>query len=72
MVLINSREVHSVYKMSEDSIEYIVVKFDPNVLYSTSITVFETKYVFPFTLNESTHQKFFTNNEIKDTYIPRT
>ncbi|MBU3191033.1 AraC family transcriptional regulator [Clostridium bowmanii] len=70
MVLINSREVHSVYKTSEDEVEYIVVKFDPNVLYSTSITVFETKYVFPFTLNKSTHQKVFTNNEIKDTYIP--
>ncbi|MGH4051116.1 MAG: AraC family transcriptional regulator [Clostridium sp.] len=71
MVLINSREVHSVYKTSEDTVEYIVVKFDPNVLYSTSITVFETKYVFPFTLNKSTHQKVFTKDEIKDTDIPR-
>jgi len=71
MVLINSREVHSVYNTTEDAIEYIVVKFDPNVLYSTSITVFETKYVFPFTLNKSTHQKVFTSDEIKDTDIPR-
>ena len=71
MILINSREVHSVYNTSEDAIEYIVVKFDPNVLYSTSITVFETKYVFPFTLNKSTHQKVFTEDEIKDTFIPR-
>ncbi|MBU3113283.1 AraC family transcriptional regulator [Clostridium lacusfryxellense] len=71
MILINSREVHSVYKTSEDAVEYIVVKFDPNVLYSTSITVFETKYVFPFTLNKSTHQKVFTSDEIKDTYIPQ-
>ena len=71
MVLINSREVHSVYNTSEDIIEYIVVKFDPNVLYSTSIAVFETKYVLPFTLNKSTHQKVFTNDEIKATYIPR-
>lgn len=71
IVLINSREVHSVYKTSDDDVEYIVVKFDPNVLYSTSITVFESKYVFPFTLNKSTHQKVFTNNEIKDTTIPQ-
>ena len=70
MVLINSREVHSIYSTSEDVIEYIVVKFDPNVLYSTSITVFESKYVFPFTLNKSTHQKVFTKAEIKDTSIP--
>lgn len=71
MVLINSREVHSVYNTSEDAIEYIVVKFDPNVLYSTSIAVFETKYVFPFTLNKSTHQKVFTKDEMKNTNIPR-
>jgi len=71
MVLINSREVHSIYSTSEDIIEYIVVKFDPNILYSTSITVFESKYVFPFTSTKSTHQKVFTNNEIHDTYIPR-
>lgn len=70
LVLINSREVHSVYSTSADAIEYIVVKFDPNVLYSTSITVFESKYVFPFTLTNSTHQKVFTNDELKDTYIP--
>lgn len=71
MVLINSREVHSVYGISEDVVEYIVIKFDPNILYSTSITVFESKYVFPFTSSNSTHQKIFTNNEIKDTSIPK-
>lgn len=70
MVLINSREVHSVYSTSDDVIEYIVLKFDPNVLYSTSITVFESKYVFPFTINKSTHQKVFIKEELKETYIP--
>lgn len=71
MVLINSREVHSVFSTTDDNIEYIVVKFDPNVLYSTSTTVFESKYVFPFTLIKSTHQKVFTNEELKETFIPR-
>ncbi|MGV8982012.1 AraC family transcriptional regulator [Clostridium sp.] len=70
MVLINSREVHSVYSISDDIIEYIVLKFDPNVLYSTSITVFESKYVFPFTINKSTHQKVFIKDELKETCIP--
>ena len=71
MILINSREVHSVYSTSDDVIEYIVVKFDPNVLYSTSLTVFESKYVFPFTLNKSTHQKVFIKEELKETCIPQ-
>lgn len=70
MVLINSREVHSVFSNTEETIEYIVLKFDPNVLYSTTTTVFESKYVFPFTLTKSTHQKVFPKEEIKDTYIP--
>jgi AraC-like DNA-binding protein len=71
MVLINSREVHSVFSTTEDNIEYIVLKFDPNVLYSTSTTIFESKYVLPFTLTKSTHQKVFTNEELKDTNIPK-
>jgi len=71
MVLINSRDVHSIFSDEENSIEYIVIKFDPNVLYSTSTTVFESKYVFPFTLTKSTHQKVFTKDEIKDTSIPQ-
>ncbi|MBC7958943.1 MAG: helix-turn-helix transcriptional regulator [Vallitaleaceae bacterium] len=71
MVLINSREVHSVFGDIDDTIEYMVIKFDPNVLYSTHTTVFESKYVLPFTLSKSTHQKVFTDHEIRDTNIPK-
>lgn len=70
LVLINSREIHSIYSTSEDGIEYIVLKFDPNMLYSTPNTVFEAKYVFPFTLNQATHQKIFTQSELEHTQIP--
>ncbi len=68
--LINSREIHSIYTRSDEGVEYIVLKFDPNMLYSTSNTVFEAKYVFPFTLNQSTHQKIFTKQELDNTQIP--
>lgn len=70
LVLINSREIHSVYSTADEGIEYIVLKFDPNMLYSTSNSVFEAKYVFPFTLSQATHQKVFTCNELKNTLIP--
>lgn len=70
LVLINSREIHSIYSTAEAGIEYIVLKFDPNMLYSTSNTVFEAKYVFPFTLNQATHQKIFTQIELENTHIP--
>ncbi len=71
MVLINSREVHSVFGDADDDIMYLVVKFDPNVLYSTATTLFESKYVLPFTLSKSTHQKVFTHAEINNTNIPK-
>lgn len=70
LVLINSREIHSIYSTADAGIEYIVLKFDPNMLYSTSNTVFEAKYVFPFTLNQATHQKIFTQRELENTQIP--
>lgn len=71
LVLINSREIHSIYSTADEGIEYIVLKFDPNMLYSTSNTVFEAKYVFPFTLNQATHQKIFTREELNNTHIPQ-
>ncbi len=70
MVLINSREVHSVSADEEGEVRYIVLKFDPEVLYTTSKTIFESKYVLPFTMTKSTHQKLFTRHELKDTSIP--
>ncbi|MEI6132091.1 MAG: AraC family transcriptional regulator [Bacillota bacterium] len=72
MLVINSKEVHSVVSKSTESLtSYIVVKFDPEVLYNTSATVFESKYVLPFILSQSTHQKLFLQYEIKDTFIPQ-
>lgn len=71
MVLINSKEIHSIYSTTDEDIEYIVLKFDPDLLYSTSYTVFEAQYVFPFTLNQAVHQKIFTQEELKDTHIPQ-
>lgn len=70
LVLINAREVHSI--SAEEGIEtrYIVVKFDPEVLYTTTRTIFESKYVLPFTMAKSDHQKVFPKEEIKDTSIP--
>lgn len=70
MVLINSNEIHTIFSLSEDSNRYVVVKFDPELLYTTVQSVFEMKYVMPFILNESTHQKVFLKNEIEDTVIP--
>jgi AraC-like DNA-binding protein len=70
MVLINSNEIHNIIALSEGSNKYIVLKFEPEMLYTTSQSLFEMKYVMPFILNESTHQKIFEKEEIEKTVIP--
>ncbi len=70
MVLINGREVHAVFGEPDTVIRYIVLKFDPALLYTTDRTLFESKYVMPFTMNASNNQKVFTAAELVDSPIP--
>ena len=70
MVLINSNEIHNIISLTEGYNNYIVIKFEPEILYTTTQSVFEMKYVMPFILNESTHQKVFKKDEIECSVIP--
>jgi len=69
LVLIHSHETHSIYS-TDEPVSYIVVKFDPEILYSTSRTFLESKYILPFTLADAGGQRVFTAAEIHDTPIP--
>ncbi len=69
MVLINANEIHKIFSLSEGNNRYIVVKFEPEMLYTTAQSLFEMKYVMPFILNESTHQKIFLKEEIDKTIV---
>lgn len=70
LIIINSKEVHKVVTLSEGMNKYIVVKFVPELLYTTPQTIFEAKYVLPFTFGSSTHQKLFQKDEIQQTFVP--
>lgn len=71
MIIINSKEVHSVHREeNQEPLKYIVIKFEPDILYTSFKSIFEAKYVLPFTMSNSNHQKLFTYDEIKDTFIP--
>lgn len=70
IVLINSNEIHNIIALSEGVNKYIVIKFIPELLYTTTQSLFEIKYVTPFILNESNHQKIFKKAEIEKTIIP--
>ena len=69
MVIINSREVHSFFGKEKDG-AYICIRFLPEVLYTSSSAAFDMKYVMPFVLNNSKHQRVFKKEEIQNTDIP--
>lgn len=69
MVLINSNEIHNVFSLGEGLNRYICIKFEPEMLY-TSQSLLEMKYLMPFLLKESTHQKIFTAKEMEATVLP--
>lgn len=71
LVLINSNEVHQILGLTDGVHEYCVLRFEPEMLYDSSQSIFETKYVLPFILNNTSPQKVFTNREICTTDIPR-
>ena len=68
MVLISARDVHAVW--GEPQTEYIVINFDPEILYTASHLVFESRYVLPFTMAKASPQKIFTSGEIGQTPLP--
>ena len=70
MVLINSREIHQIRALSKETSNYIVVRFEPEILYAAYQNSYELKYMLPFTLNEATPQKVFQAEEIRDTFLP--
>lgn len=69
LVIINSNEIHK-FRSFEDSGSYIVVKFEPEILYDSPIGSFDAKYVFPFIIKDASPQKIFSCNEISSTDIP--
>lgn len=69
LAIINSREVHHIVALTQEN-RYTVVKFQPELLYSTAASVWETRYVLPFTMQESTHQRIFTREELSGTPVP--
>ena len=51
--------------------KYIVVKFLPQILYTSEQTLFEIKYMLPFTLNNSAHPRVIKKAETENTDIPQ-
>ena len=70
LLLINSHEIHQIYGNSDGDNGYMVLKIEPEMLYSSSQAIFEMKYVLPFTLSRLKHPKIFKAGELKKGAIP--
>lgn len=68
MVLISAREVHAVW--GEPETAYVVINFDPDILYTAARSIFESRYVLPFTMARESPQKVFSEEEIGSTPLP--
>lgn len=65
LVVVNSREHHTLRGISGNKNEYIVVKLMPQLLYAGEESVFELKYLLPFVLDDNDHQRLFTSKELE-------
>jgi len=72
MLIINSMEVHQSSALCNDENEYLVIRFSPELLYTSEMSLIESRYVLPFTSEDSIHQKLFKKDEIRHTIVPQT
>lgn len=71
LVLINSKEVHQINSCYKEGGKYIVLRFEPEVIYSNMFNNhLHLKYVLPFILETSNHQKVIKDDIIGNTFIP--
>ena len=68
--MINSQKAHATYTLDEKKTVYICVRFDPQYLCTPSMSIFELKYLLPFTLNNNKYQSIFRAEELKNTQVP--
>lgn len=68
LVLINSRDVHSI--VCGDGV-YLVLRFEPELLYGSPQSAIELKYVLPFVLNSFKHQTVFLKRELEKSVVPQ-
>ena len=71
LVLINSKEVHQINSCSQEGGQYVVLRFEPEVIYNSMFhNHLQLKYVLPFILQSSKHQKVIQKATIQNTFIP--
>ncbi len=70
LLIINSREVHRIIAKNEDINSYYWMRFPAEMIYSAEQSLFEIKYVLPFLLSDSTHEKVICEKKLENSGIP--
>jgi len=59
MAIIQPMEVHGTRALDEAQNRYLVIKFMPEILYSSEPLLFELRYLLPYIRDSAAHQKVF-------------
>lgn len=71
LVLINSKEIHQINASSQNGGKYFVLRFEPEIIYNSMFhNHLHLKYVLPFILEKTKHQKIIKKEVIETTFIP--
>lgn len=70
LALVNSHEVHCVSATDPVRTHYLVLKFEPEMLFSAEQSAFELRYMLPFVLRQSPYEKVITAAGLQGTGIP--
>ena len=69
LIIINSMETHR-FRFFKEKNEYIVIKFSPQQLYTPEQSIYEMKYLLPFTLNDFSADRRIAADVIENTSVP--
>lgn len=69
-VVIGSRDIHAIRPADAQPSQYVVLKFDPSLISSTSREYFTFKYIQPFVERESSYKRVFYRDIVHKSSIP--
>lgn len=70
LLIINSKEVHRIIAKTDGFNSYIWFRFASELVYSAEQSLFEIKYVLPFLMSNSEHEKVITSEKLVNSGIP--
>lgn len=65
MVIIGSRSIHEINPVDDPQGKYLVVKFQPEMIYSSYLSSIELKYVLPFIFNNADGKYIFNAEKME-------